>query len=74
MEMPNGRHGLDSATVNDRIYVIGGGVVPGLSVSGLNESYYNANYIPEFHTITIMILMLSLVSIVLISKLKNNLI
>jgi len=54
--MPNARHGLGSATVNDRIYVIGGGVVPGLSVSGLNESYYNANYISEFGLASILVL------------------
>jgi len=48
MQMPTSRHGLGSATVGDRIYVIGGGVEPGLSVSGINESYYNPNYIPEF--------------------------
>jgi len=56
MQMPNARHGLGSATVNDRIYVIGGGVVPGLSVSGLNESYYNPNYIPEFGLTSIVVL------------------
>jgi len=56
MQMPNARHGLGSATVNDRIYVIGGGVVPGLSVSGLNESYYNPNYIPEFSLTSIVVL------------------
>jgi len=37
-------------------YVIGGGVVPGLSVSGLNESYYNPNYIPEFSLTSIVVL------------------
>jgi len=55
MQMPTARHGLGSATVNDRIYVIGGGVVPGLSVSGLNESYYNPNYIPEFGLTSIVL-------------------
>ncbi|MGI9567115.1 MAG: Kelch repeat-containing protein [Nitrosopumilus sp.] len=72
MDMPTARHGLGSATVNDRIYVIGGGVVPGLSVSGLNESYYNANYIPEFSdfaSITIL-LVSSLAAFLGISKFK----
>ncbi|MCH8873205.1 hypothetical protein IH824_10620, partial [candidate division KSB1 bacterium] len=45
--MPTPRHGLGAVAVDDRIYVIGGGVVPGASVSGINESYYNANFIPE---------------------------
>jgi len=54
--MPTARHGLGSATVNDRIYVIGGGIEPGLSVSGLNESYYNSHYIPEFGILTMLVL------------------
>ena len=71
-DMPTARHGLGSATVNDRIYVIGGGVVPGLSVSGLNESYYNVNYIPEFSDFaSITILLISfLVVFLVISKFK----
>ncbi len=72
MDMPTARHGLGSATVNDRIYVIGGGVVPGLSVRGLNESYYNANYIPEFSDFaSIMILLVSFLAVFfVISKFK----
>ena len=63
MDMSVGRHGLGAATVNDRIYVIAGGVVPGLSVSGLNESYYNAKYVPEFGTFTVLILGISLIGL-----------
>jgi len=71
--MQTARHGLGSATVNDRIYVIGGGVVPGLSVSGLNESYYNSNYIPEFGSFTFLILTLSLSTIFGILRIQRKL-
>jgi Kelch motif protein/galactose oxidase-like protein len=37
--MPTPRHGLGAAVVGDKIYVIGGGPEPGLSVSGANEVY-----------------------------------
>ncbi|NOJ30328.1 MAG: galactose oxidase [Nitrososphaeraceae archaeon] len=38
--MPTARHGLTSVSVNDdKIYVIGGGPKPGLSVSGVNEIF-----------------------------------
>jgi N-acetylneuraminic acid mutarotase len=39
LSMPTPRHGLVAAAVNDRIYVIGGGFKPGLTVSGLNEIF-----------------------------------
>jgi N-acetylneuraminic acid mutarotase len=39
--MPTARHGLGAVSVdNDRIYVIGGGPEPGLSVSDVNEIYH----------------------------------
>jgi hypothetical protein len=37
--MPTGRHGLIAAAINDKIYVIGGGPEPGLTVSGTTEIY-----------------------------------
>ncbi|MGD1836431.1 MAG: Kelch repeat-containing protein [Nitrososphaeraceae archaeon] len=38
--MPTARHGLASVSFENKIYVIGGGVKPGLSVSNLNEILY----------------------------------
>jgi N-acetylneuraminic acid mutarotase len=38
-EMPTPRQGCGAAAVNGRIFVIGGGRMPGLSVSNLNEVY-----------------------------------
>jgi len=37
--MPNSRHGLAAFSVDNRIFVIGGGPKPGLSVSDVNEIY-----------------------------------
>jgi N-acetylneuraminic acid mutarotase len=37
-DLPTSRHGVGVAAVAGRIYVIGGGTEPGLSVSGANES------------------------------------
>jgi N-acetylneuraminic acid mutarotase len=37
--MPTARHGLVAVTIDDKIYVVGGGLEPGLSVSGLNEIF-----------------------------------
>jgi len=39
LSMPTARHGLVAVAVDDRIYVVGGGFEPGLSVSGLNEIF-----------------------------------
>jgi hypothetical protein len=36
---PTARHGLGAAAVGGKIYVIGGGVKPGASKSGLNEVF-----------------------------------
>jgi hypothetical protein len=38
--MPTARHGLGVASLDDRIFVIGGGPQPGLIVSDANEIYY----------------------------------
>ncbi len=37
--MPDPRHGLAAVTVGSKIYVIGGGPQPGLTVSGSNQVY-----------------------------------
>ncbi|MGE0469394.1 MAG: hypothetical protein AB7L09_10170 [Nitrospira sp.] len=37
--MPTARHGLGSAVVQRRIYVISGGLTPGGSFSDLNEVF-----------------------------------
>ncbi|HEU4605587.1 MAG TPA: kelch repeat-containing protein [Nitrososphaera sp.] len=37
--MPDARHGLAAVTVDNEIYVIGGGPRPGLTVSGSNQIY-----------------------------------
>jgi len=39
--MPISRHGLASSTVGENIYLIGGGVIPGFSVSAITEKYHN---------------------------------
>jgi hypothetical protein len=38
--MPTARHGLGAASVDNRIYVLGGGSQPGLSVSNANEIFH----------------------------------
>jgi hypothetical protein len=38
--MPTARHGSGALSVEDRIYVIGGGPESGLSVSDANEIYH----------------------------------
>jgi N-acetylneuraminic acid mutarotase len=37
--LPTARHGLAAVSVNDKIYVIGGGPEPGLSVTSVNEIF-----------------------------------
>ena len=37
--LPTARHGLSAVSVNDKIYVIGGGPEPGLSVTNVNEIF-----------------------------------
>ena len=50
------RHGLGSATVGDKIYLIGGNPdLIGKPIS-LTESYYNPNVIPEFNEVMILLL------------------
>jgi hypothetical protein len=36
-DMPTPRHGLGAAKIGDRVYVIGGGSRPGISVTGADE-------------------------------------
>lgn len=36
--LPTPRHGLGAAVIGNRVYVVGGGPTPGLSVSGANET------------------------------------
>lgn len=69
MPMKTSRHGLGSATVGDRIYVIGGGTSPGLSVSGITESYYNSNVIPEF-PFMIFVLVTSFMVVIILQNYK----
>ncbi len=71
LSMPTARHGLGSATVHDTIYVIGGGTSPGISVSGINEAYYNSQFIPEFGSFTLVVLLISIVIVSFILP-KNN--
>ena len=37
-DLPTPRHGLGVAAIGSRVYAIGGGTAPGLTVSGANES------------------------------------
>ncbi len=69
--MPISRHGLSSATVENNIYVIGGGVVPGFSFSGITEAYHNT-VIPEFGTVAFAILGFSFIVVIIISSLKQR--
>lgn len=74
--MPTARHGLGAAVVDDRIYVIGGGLVPGASVSGINEAYFNAAFVPEFGTLSFIVLGISFVIVFVLyftrlNKMKN---
>ena len=70
--MPTARHGLGVVTVDDRIYVIGGGVVPGASVSAINESYYNAAFIPEFGVLSFIVLGISFCIVFLLYYTRFN--
>ena len=56
--LPVPRQGLFSAVVDDTIYVLGGGFVPGVSFSNLNHAYQNSA-IQEFEAIAILILITS---------------
>ena len=38
--MPTPRHGLGAVAIDDKIYVIGGGPQPGMSVTNANEIFY----------------------------------
>jgi N-acetylneuraminic acid mutarotase len=38
--MPTARHGLGAVSFDNRIYVLGGGPQPGLSVSNANEIFH----------------------------------
>jgi len=74
--MPTARHGLGAAVVDDRIYVIGGGLLPGASVSGINESYFNAAFVPEFGVLSFIVLGISFVIVFVmyftrLNKMKN---
>ncbi|HEY8522668.1 MAG TPA: kelch repeat-containing protein, partial [Nitrososphaeraceae archaeon] len=37
--LPTARHGLSAVSGNDKIYIIGGGPEPGLSVTNVNEIF-----------------------------------
>ncbi len=37
--LPTARHGLSAVSFHDKIYVIGGGPKPGLSVTNVNEIF-----------------------------------
>ena len=68
--MPTARHGLGAVKVDDRIYVLAGGLVPGSGVSGITEVYYNPSYIPEFGLLASMVLASSIALIIIFSKLR----
>jgi hypothetical protein len=38
--MPTARHGLAAVAIGDKIYLIGGGPEPGLSVINVNEIFH----------------------------------
>ena len=40
MSMPIARHGLDVASIEDKIFAVGGGPHPGLTVTGQNEIFF----------------------------------
>ena len=61
------RHGFGSATVGDKIYLIGGNPTLTNTKMSLNESYYNPNVIPEFNEVMILLLF-SLLFFVLIFR------
>jgi len=65
------RHGLASTTVGNNIYVIGGGVFPGFSFSGITEAYHNT-VIPEFGTVATLILVISTISIIILTSKKSS--
>jgi len=70
--MPISRHGLASTTVGNNIYVIGGGVFPGFSFSAITETYHNT-VIPEFGSMVMLILVISILSIIVLTSTKKSL-
>jgi predicted secreted protein with PEFG-CTERM motif len=72
--MPIPRHGLDAVTINENIYLIGGGTAPGASYSPIIEKYHNT-VIPEFGILVLMIFAMSVAMTILVtkSKFQNNL-
>lgn len=67
--LPVPRQGLFSAVVDDTIYVMGGGIAPGASYSNLNHAYQN-DTIPEFEFVVFLILILSLIPVIALSRIK----
>ena len=53
------RKGLGSATVGDKIYLLGGGPTLGDEQISLNVSYYNPQVIPEFNDVVMLLVLVS---------------
>lgn len=65
--MPIPRHGLDAVTVNDNIYIIGGGVAPGASYSPIIEKYHNT-VIPEFGMLVSIVFATCIMIVIVFTK------
>jgi len=71
--MPISRHGLASSTVGENIYLIGGGVIPGFSVSAITEKYHNT-IIPEFGLLSVVVLSAGMGIVIYLSRSRNFLV
>ena len=70
MPLPIPRQGLFSSVVGETIYVMGGGFAPGASYSNLNHAYQNT-VIPEFEFVICLVLPLSVLAAVAVSKMEK---
>jgi len=53
------RHGFGSATVGDKIYLLGGNPTLETDQTSLNESYYDPHVIPEFNDVVMLLVLVS---------------
>jgi len=67
------RHAAGAAFVDDKIYVIGGGVLPRAALSNFNEAYYNPVVIPEFSNLSVLTLVVAILIFLILFQTKFQL-
>ena len=68
-DMPGARSEMESAVIDENIYVIGGGVIPGFSYSVITEKYHNT-IVPEFGILASIVFVTSIAMVILFTKSK----